>query len=87
MQSIIDSLGTDAFARLKIGIGRDESREAADFVLSPAGPKEKAVLDRAVERASESLDIWIAEGVDRAATLFNAPEEKPGRGSDAIGDD
>ncbi len=35
----------------------------------PAGPRERAVLDRAVGRAAEGLAVWIADGIERAAAL------------------
>jgi PTH1 family peptidyl-tRNA hydrolase len=86
VESIIEALGTVEFARLKVGVGRPDragpqAPDAADFVLSAAGPEERGVLDRAFRRAAESLDVWIGEGVDRAATLYNGPEREPGRGS------
>ncbi len=79
VQSIIDRLGTSEFARLKVGIGREEGRDAVEIVLGRIGDREREAIDRAVRRAAESLDVWIAEGVDRAASLYNAPEGEPGR--------
>jgi len=80
VESIIGALGTQAFDRLKVGIGREEGRDAAEFVLSPVGATERTVLDRAVELATESLDVWIAEGVERAALRYNGSEPEPGKG-------
>jgi PTH1 family peptidyl-tRNA hydrolase len=79
VESAIASLGTQAFARMKVGIGREAGQDAADFVLAPLGDPERSVLDRAVDRAAESLDVWIADGVGRAASLYNGPEREPGR--------
>ena len=81
VQSIIERLGTSEFARLKVGIGREEGREVVDFVLGRMGAEERKAIDRAVERAVQSLDVWMAEGVERAASRYNAPEGEPGRDS------
>jgi peptidyl-tRNA hydrolase, PTH1 family len=86
VQSIIECLGTDEFARLKLGIGREAGRDAAEFVLAPPGGRERSALDRAVGRAAESLDVWIADGVERAALIYNGPEPEPGQGPTAEGD-
>jgi len=86
VESIFEALGTQQFARLKIGIGREESRDATDYVLSPIQARERSTLDRALQRAAESLDVWIAEGVERAALLYNGPESEAGQGSTGIGD-
>ena len=86
IESILGSLGTGDFARLKVGIGREPGRDAADYVLSPIGGAERSVLDRALQRATESLDVWIAGGTERAALQYNGPELEPGQGSTAEGD-
>jgi peptidyl-tRNA hydrolase, PTH1 family len=79
--SLVDALGTEEFHRLKVGIGRpgDPGREGggkdpADYVLEAPGPEERAVLNGAAVRAAESLEVWLSSGIDRAATLYNAPE-------------
>ena len=86
VQSIIERMATSDFARLKVGIGREEGRETVDFVLGRIGEGEREAIDRAVARAAESLDVWIAEGVDRAASRYNQPEGEPGRDSGCKGD-
>jgi PTH1 family peptidyl-tRNA hydrolase len=82
--SILEAFQSEEFARLKIGIGRREGQDPAEFVLDTVAPEERAVFDQAVARATESLDVWIREGVERAALLYNAPE--PGREKKAEGD-
>ena len=47
--SLIHALGTDRFARLKIGVGRPPAgMEAADYVLAPVSAGEPVLLDKAV---------------------------------------
>ena len=62
LKSIIGSLGTGEFARIRVGTGNDELRRKmgdVDFVLSKYTPEEKAllpaVLDEAMERMKDCL--------------------------------
>ncbi len=74
VESILNALGTDRFARLKIGIGREVGRDAADYVLAPVATDDREPMARAVARAAESLDVWLLEGLERAALLYNGKE-------------
>jgi len=73
VQSIIESLGTDQFARLKIGIGRPPvGVEAAEYVLRPVRRGDQALLSGATERAVEGAQCWISEGLAVAMNRFNS---------------
>jgi PTH1 family peptidyl-tRNA hydrolase len=70
--SIIETLGTDLFARLKIGVGRPpEGMDAADYVLLPPAPDERISLAEAVERGVQVLHCWRDEGLVTAMNRFN----------------
>ena len=70
--SIINALGSDRFARLKIGVGRPpEGEDPAAYVLSPVPRRERLVFDDAVQRAVDALECWIAEGALVAMNRFN----------------
>ncbi|MDO8547177.1 MAG: aminoacyl-tRNA hydrolase [Nitrospirales bacterium] len=70
--SIIDALGSDRFARLKIGVGRPPAGEdSADYVLAATPSRERTVLDEAVQQAVQALECWIADGVMTAMNRFN----------------
>ena len=79
IQSIIDAVGSDEFARLRIGIGRPmvngkpswEPEAVADYVLSDPSPAERDLLDTAVERAIEAIEVALAEGIDQAMARYN----------------
>jgi PTH1 family peptidyl-tRNA hydrolase len=79
IQSIIDAVGSDQFARLRIGIGRPlvngkpswDPEAVAGYVLSDPPPNERDVLDQAVERAIEVIECSLAEGIDRAMAKYN----------------
>ena len=79
IQSIIDAVGSDQFARLRIGIGRPlvqgkpswDPEAVAGYVLSDPPPAERDLLDQAVERAIEIIECALAEGIDRAMAKYN----------------
>jgi peptidyl-tRNA hydrolase, PTH1 family len=70
--SIIDTMNTDRFARLKIGIGRPPAGcEAADFVLAPVPSGDRTGILEAVDQAVAVLDCWLSEGLIAAMNRFN----------------
>jgi PTH1 family peptidyl-tRNA hydrolase len=72
MQSIIESLGTQDFPRLRVGIGRPPGRmEAADYVLQNFSKEETEILPGVLDRAVEATLTFITEGVDIAMNQYN----------------
>lgn len=56
IESVIETLGSQAFCRIKVGIGRPETKEeVVDYVLIPLSAEERSALDEAVERAAETV--------------------------------
>jgi PTH1 family peptidyl-tRNA hydrolase len=75
LADIIEKLGSDGFARLRVGIGRSTEIEPEEFVLDK--PKaEKPLLDEAVESASDAVLCWIECGIEAAMNRFNVGKEK-----------
>ena len=71
--SVITSLGSKDFVRVKIGIGRPPGRqEPVDFVLQPFTPQEEAFILPAVETAAAAIEIWIREGIEKTMAVVNA---------------
>ena len=65
--SIIRSLGTQEFWRLKCGVGRPPGRmDPADFVLRPFAGAEREEAALMVQRAADLLEVFAAEGGDAA---------------------
>ncbi len=74
MHSIIHSLGTQGFPRLRIGIGRPPGRlDPADFVLRPFSRDEESSLEEVLEAASAAIECWIVDGITVAMDRFNRP--------------
>lgn len=79
MKSIIAAIGSDAFPRLRIGIGRPvvdgepswDPDVVADYVLSDPPPAERELLEEAVEQAAAAIETLLVEGIDRAMSRIN----------------
>lgn len=72
MASIIASLGTQEFARVRIGVGRPPGDDAAGFVLGRFAPGEEETLRQVVERAADAVETIVREGTAAAMNRFNA---------------
>ncbi|HZC04488.1 MAG TPA: aminoacyl-tRNA hydrolase [Ktedonobacterales bacterium] len=74
LESTIRLLGTNDFARLKIGVGRPTHGrgENVDFLLSAPRGDERAQLDDAIATAADAALLWVAEGAESAMNRYNA---------------
>src|SRR4051812_31311037 len=75
LRDIAAQLGTDDYARLRIGIGDRGPIDAADFVLSRFRPAEKPVIDDALIAATQAVAVWVTQGIEPAMNRFNGPAE------------
>ena len=72
IHSLIFSLETEEFCRLKVGIGRPPaSQNPADYVLSPFGVDESQQMGSLLSRAVDALESLIVEGASTAMNRFN----------------
>ena len=77
LKSVIASLGTIEFSRLRIGVGRGDSRrDLADHVLARFESDERPVIEEAVARAADAAEAFVAEGVVAAMNTFNRKDDK-----------
>lgn len=76
LRSIIDELGTEKFARLRVGIG-DPVRNARDHVLSRFEPDETQRLDELLDAAADAVEGWARDGTSKAANRFNTFALRP----------
>jgi len=76
LKSIIGSLGTDQFPRLRIGVGRGDSRrDLADHVLARFEADEQDVIAEAIAKAADAAEVFVTEGPDVAMNRFNRKPE------------
>ncbi len=73
MRSIINLSGSQAFPRIKIGIGAKPNPDwdLADWVLSKFSDKEMKDLEKMFENAHKAVELIIDGKMDRAMNLFN----------------
>ena len=73
LRSIKAHLHTDAFVRIRIGVGKPPSKEhGADHVLKKVGKSDRELLAVAVEIAADAVELIVAEGSDAAMNQVNA---------------
>jgi len=73
MKSIMDRLGTQEIARVRIGIGRPPPGEdPIDYVLTTFRPEEKALVDEAIRYAADAVEAWVELGAAETMNRFNA---------------
>jgi PTH1 family peptidyl-tRNA hydrolase len=70
-KSVIGSIGTNEFCRVRIGISPEHPVNGEEFVLRPFKKSQKQEVDDAVTRAAEAVESIIAEGVEKSMTVFN----------------
>lgn len=82
MRSIVETLGTEDFPRIRIGVGdRPDGRDLADWVLGRADPETRESMDAAFQKAADTAAEWVEHGMDRAMQLGNRQEASRGKQS------
>jgi PTH1 family peptidyl-tRNA hydrolase len=76
LRSIIGEMGSEAFSRLRVGIGAPGGR-FIDHVLTTFGPEERQRLDELLDAAADAVEAWAREGTNKAANRFNSFELRP----------
>jgi peptidyl-tRNA hydrolase, PTH1 family len=76
LKSLIEQLGSDAFPRLRVGVGRgDQRRDLADHVLAKFDPDERTVVEETVGRAADATELFVREGIGPVMNRFNKRED------------
>ena len=80
MQSIIGSLATQEFLRIRIGIAPEfKLNDGASYVLSQLKKSQLPVVDQALDEAAEAVKIILGEGPAPAMNRFNRKNEDGGQ--------
>ncbi|MFD0892754.1 aminoacyl-tRNA hydrolase [Luteolibacter ambystomatis] len=77
IRSLIQQLGTDAFPRLKFGIGGSEQGEMVGHVLGNFRLEERPLLENTLDSAVEAVQVARSQGVASAANRFNTRSNTP----------
>lgn len=72
MKSIVQNIGTEEFARIRVGIGRPEvTNDMINYVIGHIPEDEVKILDNGCELAKEAIVEILKNGVDSAMNKFN----------------
>ncbi|MCC7243561.1 MAG: aminoacyl-tRNA hydrolase [Acidobacteria bacterium] len=88
LKSVAQLLGTAAFPRLRVGVGRGDMQGSdgrvlgrpgmVDHVLGRFRSDERDTIAAAVLRAADASELFVAEGIERVMNAFNAAEKQDG---------
>lgn len=72
IKNIISHLGTQEFARIKVGVGeKPKHMDLADYVLGKFNKDEQVLIRDASDRARQAVVSMITESIDTAMNKFN----------------
>jgi PTH1 family peptidyl-tRNA hydrolase len=71
LASIIQSLKTQTFCRLRFGIGLPDSVNTVDYVLSPFDNSELPVVNEMIEKGAQAVVDFVTRGVDWTMNNYN----------------
>lgn len=83
LANIQQLLGTDAYPRLRVGVGiqpgggKPPLIDQADFVLGRFTPDEQAPLDASLTKAVQAVELWVGKGLTHAMNVANAGDAPP----------
>jgi peptidyl-tRNA hydrolase, PTH1 family len=76
LKSVIEALGSEEFARLRVGVGRgDARRDLADHVLARFEAEERSIVAEAVGRAADAVELFVTDGIAPVMNRFNRKED------------
>lgn len=80
LKSVEQALGTQEYARLRIGVGPSDERKGiykdlADFVLSPFARDERKDILSLMPQLTATVESWLRDGAEKAMNLYNRPAD------------
>jgi PTH1 family peptidyl-tRNA hydrolase len=81
LKSIQETLQTQDYPRLRIGVGRpsDEHGGLADYVLAPFSEEEQGLLPQILGRGIQAITVWLQRGIHHAMDLINPSPPNPSK--------
>lgn len=67
LKNIQQQLGSSDFARLRLGVGKNQYGDLADYVVAPFTPDEKVQMQDFLVRGTKVLSTWLSEGIEAAS--------------------
>jgi PTH1 family peptidyl-tRNA hydrolase len=76
LESIEQALGTQSWARLRLGVGEAPGEALREHVLDEFSEEEEAEVERAVALAADAVECWLDRGIIAAMNQFNRKVRK-----------
>jgi PTH1 family peptidyl-tRNA hydrolase len=78
-QSVISSLGTPVFARLRLGCAPEHQVSSRkEYVLRPMKKSELVAASEMIAEAADAVEMILRDGIDAAMNRYNRRKEPPG---------
>ena len=72
LKSVKNHLHSDAFLRVRIGVGKPVSKEhGVDHVLKRFSKRERTEIDVTIEQAADAVELIVTDGIDTAMNRYN----------------
>jgi PTH1 family peptidyl-tRNA hydrolase len=71
IKSIINRLGSNGFARLKVGISHNKLFSTKDYVLGKFSKEEKDVLNNNQSDFNKIIESFVIDGIDKTMNIYN----------------
>jgi PTH1 family peptidyl-tRNA hydrolase len=82
LKSIKASLGTDQFSRLRVGVGGGERKNLSSHVLGRFTNEEEKIIEAAIARGVEAIEVFVADGVVAAMDRYNRKDDNDNASED-----
>ena len=79
LASVIEALGTESFARVRLGVGRERAAEGGlvEHVLGRFDPARRQVAQRMVAAAADAVECLVTQGLAEAMNRYNGLQTEP----------
>lgn len=76
IKDLIRQLGTQKFIRIRVGVGaKPKGWDLADYVLGRFSAEERKLVDDAIEKACDAVEVILRDGADAAMNRYNRKQE------------
>jgi len=75
IKNIIQHLGTNAFKRIRIGIGKDQFIPVINYVLGKPRKEDKELIENAIEHAKDAALAFTNTPFDKVMSMFNGAKK------------